>query len=149
MCPNMPGECRWWKRKIKCWRATCSSEHSRYQAHPSRFRNAPSGSMGLEAGTALSVWLFSVPAQSSSCLQHCATCSCFISIPHFVVGSFSLSLSPLTASRDVPNGHSSSRVIGAGFNVALSLAGCVLFSLQMGQNFWMKFCYIPISSHLK
>lgn len=40
MCPNMPSKCRWWKRKINCWRATCSPEHFSYQAHPGWYCNA-------------------------------------------------------------------------------------------------------------
>lgn len=39
MCPNMPSKCRWWKRKINCWRATCSPEHFSYQAHPGWYCN--------------------------------------------------------------------------------------------------------------
>lgn len=44
-----------------------------------------SESTGLQAGSPLSVWLFSFPVRSSLQLQRCARRSCFINIPCFCI----------------------------------------------------------------
>lgn len=115
-------QCRWWKSKINCWRATCSSEHSSYQAHPSGFCNAQSVCTGLEAGLHDlfgSLLFLHRAARVCSVVQDVQWC--FIGIPHFAVAAFSLNLALyLLLVRDVPNGHSSSRVPSPSFCIALS-----------------------------